>query len=57
MTIDYRITIDGTTHEVRVALPEQPSEDDLEEARDFAVSTAFLEHFGYLPRGVVNAVA
>ena len=57
MTVVFRIRIEDETHRVRVEAPEGHSEDAREALRELAVSTAFLEHFGYLPRGVINSVA
>ena len=60
MTAEYDVRIDGETHRVRVAVPQRSGETDerlLRSARNFAISTAYLEHFGYLPRGVTNAEA
>jgi hypothetical protein len=56
MTKIYRIRIEGETHRVRLEVPEDHSEEAREALREFAISTALLEHFGYLPRGVLNAV-
>jgi len=57
MTVIFRIRIEDETHRVRLEVPEGQSEDAREALREFAISTAFLEHFGYLPRGVINSVA
>ena len=57
MTVEYRVTIDGELHRIRVELPRDRSLEDLEELREFAINTAYLEHFGYLPRGVINSIA
>lgn len=56
MTVEYSIIIGGETHTIRVEVPGRHGEDDLEDLRSFVISTAYLEHFGYLPRGVINAV-
>lgn len=56
MTIEYIITIEGETHQIRVAVPNPPRSFDSDEMRSFVVTTAYLEHFGYLPRGVINAL-
>ncbi|MFQ5877604.1 MAG: hypothetical protein ACE5JH_07955 [Acidobacteriota bacterium] len=55
MTIEYRIKIEGETHRIRIEAPEENTEESLEELREFAISTAYLEHFGYLPKGVLNS--
>ncbi len=57
MTLIYRIRIESETHRVRLEVPEDQSGETREALREFAISTAYLEHFGYLPRGVTNAVA
>ncbi len=56
MTVEYSIIIDGETHTIRVAVPGREGEEDPEDLRSFVISTAYLEHYGYLPRGVINAV-
>jgi hypothetical protein len=55
MTLEYRIIIAGETHQIRVDLPTGPEAADSDDLRAFVISTAYLEHFGYLPRFVVNA--
>jgi len=54
MTLEFRIIIAGETHDIRVDVP-AGNEGITEGLRAFAISTAWLEHFGYLPRNVVNA--
>ncbi len=57
MTMVFRIRIEDETHRVRLEVPEGQSEDAREALREFAISTALLEHSGYLPRGVINSLA
>ena len=54
MTLEFRILIGGETHDIRVDVP-AGKEGITEDLRSFAIATAWLEHFGYLPRNVVNA--
>ena len=56
MTVIYRVRIDEETHNVRVEVPPGKTQKDLEDLQGFALATAYLEHSGYLPRGVINAV-
>jgi hypothetical protein len=56
MTLEYRVRIGSETHDVRVDVPAESPGCDREDIHEFAIATALLEHFGYLPRGVVNAV-
>jgi len=55
VTILFRIRIEREIHEVRVELPPDRAQRDLDELREFVLTTAYLEHYGRLPRGVVNA--
>ena len=54
MTLTFRIRIDEEVHEVRVEVPPDRASQKLDELREFVLTTAYLEHFGRLPRGVVN---
>ena len=56
MTIECRVTIHGILHRIRIALPEGLDPQEVPELREFAVATACLEHSGYLPKGIVNAM-
>ena len=56
MTIECRVTIQGIIHRIRIALPDGQDPKAVPELREFAVTTAYLEHSGYLPKGVVNAL-
>jgi hypothetical protein len=55
MTLEYRIIIAGETHQIRVEVSRDPESADADGLRRFVISTAYLEHFGYLPRFVLNA--
>ncbi len=57
MTMEYDVRIAEQTHRIRIEVPAWCESRHLEEVREFAISTALLEHCGYLPRGVVNALA
>lgn len=57
MSINFHIQIEGEDHLIRVETAEEYSRDDLHRLEGFVVTTAYLEHYGYLPRGVVNALA
>ena len=56
MTLEYRVIIEGEPHDIRVESRPVRTERDLEAIHRFAITTAWLEHYGHLPRGVVNAV-
>ena len=56
MTVIYRIRIDEETHHVKVEVPPGQTLKDLESLQGFVLATAYLEHSGYLPRGVINAI-
>ncbi len=55
MMIEYRIWIEGEPHRVRVEASTARDEVGTGALREFAVAAALMEHFGYLPRGVINA--
>jgi hypothetical protein len=57
MTVEYAVQINGTTHRVKISVATGETRERLRGLRDFAITTAYLEHCGYLPRGVVNALA
>lgn len=56
MTVQYEVCVASHTHRVRIEVPAWCEPGDLRNVREFAISTALLEHLGYLPRGVVHAV-
>jgi len=53
--IEYRIWIEGEAHQIRVEATPARDERGTGALRDFAIAAAVMEHFGYLPRGVINA--
>jgi hypothetical protein len=55
VTLWFRIKIDEEVHEVRVEVPPDQSGCDSEALREFVMTTAYLEHYGRLPKGVVNS--
>jgi uncharacterized protein involved in high-affinity Fe2+ transport len=57
MTLEYTVLIGERTHLVKIEIPAGEPRERLKHLRDFAITTAYLEHVGYLPRGVVSAVA
>ena len=60
MTLEYSVWIDGKTHRIRIEAPQPQSREEerlLGSVRSFAISTAYLEHLGYLPRGVTSVIA
>jgi hypothetical protein len=55
MTLLFRVQIEDEVHQVRVEVsPDQPAPED-EALEEFVLTTAYLEHYGRLPRGVPNA--
>lgn len=57
MTLAYDVRVAEQTRRIRIEVPLGCDRRDLAHVREFAISTALLEHCGYLPRDVVNAVA
>ena len=58
MTLFFRVTIEKVVHEVRVDVPAgSPGDKAWPEIEEFALRTAWLEHFGRLPMGVTNTQA
>jgi hypothetical protein len=57
MYINYSVQIEEKLHQICVAVPDSYSEKELQGVLKFAVMTALLEHSGYLPAGVIHAVA
>jgi len=57
MTLLFRVTIEKIVHEVRVDVPPGRREDNWPEIEEFVLRTAWLEHLGRLPAGVINALA
>lgn len=55
MTLLFRVKIEDEIHQVRVEVPpDQPGPEDAA-LEEFVLTTAYLEHYGRLPRGVPNA--
>jgi len=54
MTVLFRIRIESEIHEVRVEVPPDRTQGDLADLQEFVITTAYLEHYGRLPKGVVN---
>jgi len=57
MYINYSVEIERKMHEICVAIPDFYDDRDLQGVMKFAIVTAILEHSGYLPAGVIHAVA
>jgi len=57
MTLAYDVRVADHVHRVRIEVPSGCNRRDLASVREFAISTALLEHLGYLPRDVVNGIA
>jgi hypothetical protein len=56
MTLLFRVKIGDEIHHVRVEVPPDLPETGDEQLEEFVLTTAFLEHYGRLPRGVPNAL-
>ena len=57
MYVSCTVQIEERQHEIRVAVPEWYGDSELRSVLRFAVTTAILEHNGFLPKGVTHAVA
>jgi len=57
MTLEYEVQVADHTHTIRIEVPAWCEPKHLNSVREFAMSTALLEHLGYLPKGVTHAVA
>jgi hypothetical protein len=57
MTLKFRVTIQNVVHEVRVDVLPGHQETDWPDIEEFVLRTAWLEHLGRLPQGVLNAQA
>lgn len=55
MTAEYSVIVAGKNHRILVQVSEVRDARTLKEVEKFAISTALLVHYGYLPAGVVNA--
>jgi len=56
MTLEFEVRVAEHKHKIRIEVPSWCEPRDLKHVREFAITTALLEHLGYLPRGVVHAV-
>ena len=56
MTLEYEVRVAEHNHKIRIEVPAWCDRRDLKDVREFAISTALLEHLGYLPHGAVHAV-
>jgi hypothetical protein len=56
MTAEYSVNVAGKNHRILVQCPRVQSKQELNELEKFAISTALLVHYGYLPAGVINAL-
>ena len=54
MKVDCRVKIQGEDHHVRIEIPADRQREIANQLREFAIRTAYLEHYGYLPKGVIN---
>jgi hypothetical protein len=54
MTLLFQVQIEDELHQVRVEVPRGRSEEDLDGLQGFVLTTAWLEHFHRLPKGVIN---
>jgi len=54
MTLLFQVQIEDEIHQVRVEVPHGRSEEDLDGLKGFVLTTAYLEHFHRLPKGVIN---
>ena len=56
MTLTFRVKIGDEVHQVRVEVPSDQTDSEEAKIEEFVITTAFLEHYGRLPRGVTNAL-
>ena len=56
MTVVFLVEVGGETHRIRVDLPADQGPKAARDIKRFAVIAAYLEHCGYLPRGVVHTI-
>ncbi len=57
MTLAYDVTVADHVHRIRIEVPLGYERRHLAHFERFAISTALLEHLGYLPRDIVNGIA
>jgi hypothetical protein len=55
MTIWFRVKIDDEVHQVKVEIQPGQSPDEIAALRESVISTAYLEHYGRVPKGVINS--
>lgn len=55
MTLLYTVVIEDEVHRVRVETPGGEPQEGRPTPEQLAITTAWLEHKGLLPRGVPNA--
>jgi hypothetical protein len=56
MIAEYSVNVAGKNHRILVQVSMVRSKKELDEVERFAISTALLVHYGYLPAGVINAL-
>ena len=56
MIAEYSVSVAGKNHRILVQVAQVKNKQELEDVEKFAISTALLEHYGYLPAGVINAL-
>jgi len=54
MTLLFRVKIEDEIHHVKVEIPAGRSQEEIDELQGYVIATAYLEHYGRLPKGVVN---
>ena len=55
MTIWFRVKIEDEVHQVKVEVQPGQSPDEIAALRESVISTAYLEHYGRVPKGVINS--
>lgn len=56
MIAEYSVSVAGKNHRILVQVAQVKNRQELEDVEKFAISTALLVHYGYLPAGVINAL-
>jgi hypothetical protein len=57
MTVEYDVRIAERTHRICIEIPAGCDRRVLKEVPRFVITTALLVDSGYLPRGVIHAIA
>jgi hypothetical protein len=57
MTVEYDVRIADRIHRICIEIPAMCDRRVLKEVPRFAITTALLVDSGYLPRGVIHAIA